>query len=83
MAEPAKPVLRLPNKLAYATLRFALVGVVACAGHDEPPADAGVIGYDSAAACDGGLGSYCGSGPCGEGAYYCMTGCPTGCEPFA
>lgn len=86
MPEPAKPVLRLPRKLAYATLHCAFVGVVACSGHDEPSADAStdVNGYDSPAGCDGGVGAYCGSGPCpSEGAYYCMEGCPPGCEPFA
>jgi hypothetical protein len=84
MAEPTKPVLRLPKKLAFVTLHCALVGVVACSGREEPPADAGLNGYDSAADCDGGVGSYCGAGPCpSQGAYYCMVGCPSGCEPFA
>jgi hypothetical protein len=86
MAEPTKPVLRLPKKLAYATLHCAFLGVVACSGHDEPSADAStdVQGYDSPGACDGGPANLCGSGPCPEqGAYYCTIECPPGCAPFS
>jgi hypothetical protein len=99
MAHPTKPVLRLPKTLVDATLHCAVVGVVACSGHTEPPdtsADASsdgprdaptdVTGYDSPNECDGGEVAFCGSGtgPCpGEGAFYCMNGCPPGCEPFA
>jgi hypothetical protein len=86
MRETPKPLLRLPKKLAYVTLQCAVLGVIACSGQDEPAGDASadVQGFDSPVACDGGIGTYCGSGPCPqEGAYYCMEGCPTGCEPFA
>ena len=84
MFEPTKPVLRLPKKLVFATLCCAVASVVACSDHTETlPGDASA-GYDAPSACDGGDVAYCGGGPCpSEGAFYCMIGCPSGCEPFA
>jgi hypothetical protein len=86
MPAPKRPALGLPKKLVYTTLCGAVAGVVACSGHTEAPADASadVNGYDAPSACDGGDVAYCGGGPCpSEGAFYCMIGCPSGCEPFA
>jgi hypothetical protein len=83
MAEPKKPALRLPKKITCVALHGVLAGVVACTGHAGPAADAST-GHDAASDCDGGQAVFCGSGSCPEdGAYYCLSMCPTDCEPFS
>lgn len=88
------PPLRLPRKLAYATIRCTLAGALACSSQGETRPDASADAYlahDSSTACDGGPVAFCGSdcpvtGPCpcpGTGAFYCSVGCPPGCDPFA
>jgi hypothetical protein len=85
---PKKPPLRIPQRLVYTTLRCAIAATLACSGHtdggstDGGPVDSGPVAHDSSAACDG-ASTYCGDGPCGQGAFYCGFQCPAGCDPFA
>jgi hypothetical protein len=86
-----KSPLRLPRTLVYTTIRCTLVGALACSSHGETRPDASSPEtYDSSDACAGPdpalfcgpLGPCSGSScPCPEnGAYYCSSQCPPGCE---
>jgi hypothetical protein len=87
---PKKPRLRLPRTLAYTSLHCAIAATLACSARtDERTADAGpgdasqdVVAHDSPSDCDG-PATFCGNASCPiQGAWYCGTQCPPGCDPF-